>query len=69
MKKSTRNVPVVPPPDNSAPLTGELLPHRSTSGNAEEWFRRKTTHVTVSALRLEATTIEETRTAIKCRDA
>lgn len=65
MKKSTQNVPVVQPPDNSAPLTGQLLPHGSTPGNAEEWFWRKTTHVAVSALRFEATTIEETRTRIK----
>ena len=69
MKKDAEtNIPVVLPRDSSVPVTGELL-RANAPGDDEEWSRRRMTHVTVSALHFEATTIDEIRTRTKSRNA
>lgn len=69
MKEDRESTPVAQPPDNSAPVVGELQPRTSTPGDGEELLRRRMTHVTVSALCVEATTIDEIRFRIRPRDA
>ena len=69
MKKDPdKEVPMLPPRDSSVPVTGELL-RASAPSDGEEWRRRRTTHVTVSALHFEATTVDEIRTRTKSRNA
>ena len=69
MKKGRENTPVAQLPDNSEPVVGELLPRTSATDDGEELLRRRMTHVTVSALRVETTTIDEIRSRIRPRDA
>ena len=69
MKKDRESTPVAQPPDNSVPVVGELRRRTSAPGDGEELHRRRMTHVTVSALRVETTTIDETRSRIKPRNA
>lgn len=50
-------------------LAGDLLPRQDSSGSAEERVRRTTRYSRVSAVRVEATTIEEeVWTGIEIRD-